>query len=329
MMDFSYHRPADLAAAGAAVAAGGTPLGGGTGLLDLARLGVARPRAVVDLSRLPGLDAIELTDTEARIGATVTMSRLAAHPAIRAALPAIGQALLASASPQIRNMATIGGNLLQRTRCAYFRDPSFDACNRRNPGSGCAAIGGVTRGHALLGTSAHCIATHPGDLAVALVACDAVLECWSPEGQRALPLHDLYRLPGATPDREFALAPADIITGLRIPLTPAARRARYVKLRDRASYEFAAASLAAGITLDADGRVADLRVALGGVATIPWRARAVEAALIGERPTPAAIAAAAALAVREAEPQPDNRHKLALVPALIERTLEELLGDAA
>ncbi|WP_159994455.1 xanthine dehydrogenase family protein subunit M [Roseomonas sp. 18066] len=329
MMDFSYMRPASLEAAGAGLASGGTLLGGGTGLLDLARLGIAQPQAVIDLTRLPGLDRIEVTGTEARIGALIKMSRLAAHPAMRAALPAVGQSLLASASPQIRNMATIGGNLLQRTRCAYFRDASFGSCNRRNPGSGCAAIGGVTRGHALLGTSAHCIATHPGDLAVALVALDAVVETWSPDGPRALSIHDFFLAPGATPEKEFALASGDIVTGLRIPLAPAAQRARYVKLRDRASYEFAAASIAAGLSLTDDGRVADIRIALGGVATIPWRARAVEAALRGQRPTPAAIAAAAALAMREAEPQHDNRHKLALVPALIERTLTEMIGDAA
>ncbi|ONG46372.1 FAD-binding molybdopterin dehydrogenase [Pseudoroseomonas deserti] len=329
MMDFSYARPADLAAAGAALAAGGMALGGGTGLLDLAKLGVARPVAVVDLTRLPGLDAIQVSETEARIGALVKMSRLAAHPAMRAALPAVGQALLASASPQIRNMATIGGNLLQRTRCAYFRDAAVGSCNRRNPGSGCAAVGGVTRGHALLGVSPHCIATHPGDLAVALVAFDAVVETWSPNGQRLLSVHDFFLLPGATPGQEFALAPGEIVTGLRIPLAPVARQARYVKLRDRASYEFAAASLAAGMSLGVDGRIADLRLALGGVATIPWRARSVEAALIGEHPTPAAIAAAAALAMREAEPQPDNRHKLALVPALIERTLTDMVGEPA
>lgn len=328
MRDFAYHRAATLEEARQHAAAPGTTLlAGGTSLLDLAKCRVAQPERVADITRLPGLEEIRAEEGGLHLGALVRMARAARHPALRAACPAAAEALALSASAQIRNMATLGGNLLQKTRCAYYRDPAnFAACNRRSPGSGCAALDGATHNHALLGGSAACIATYPGDFAVALAAFDAVVET----GTRWMPVADFFLLPGDTPQREFALEPGEVITALCIPDSAAARRSTYLKLRDRASYEFASVSVAAGLALGADGRIAALRLALGGVATIPWRLRAVEAALIGEIPTPALLREASALAMRGAAPRADNRHKLALAPRLVHRAIEQLLqGEAA
>ncbi|HWL80397.1 MAG TPA: xanthine dehydrogenase family protein subunit M [Roseomonas sp.] len=328
MKAFSYQRAASLAAARQqAATTGAAILAGGTTLLDLAKCQVARPEQVIDITRLPGLDEITLDAQGLRIGALARMARVAEDSGVRAAFPAVAQALSLSASAQIRNMATIGGNLLQRTRCAYFRDPaSFPACNRRAPGSGCTAMNGVTANHALLGTSESCIATYPGDLAVALVALDATIHL----GERQVAAPEFFLPPGDTPEREFAIAPDEIITAVTLPTSRAARRSVYLKLRDRASYEFATVSVAAALELDAECRIAVLRVALGGVATIPWRARAVEAALTGREPTPEALREASLLAMQGATPRPDNRHKLELAPRMVVRAIETLLwGEPA
>ena len=327
MRDFSYHRassPDDARQAGAAT--GAMLLAGGTTLLDLAKCGVAAPERVIDITHLKGLDAIRLDAEGALIGALAKMSHVADDPAIRANFPAIAEALAQSASAQIRNMASMGGNLMQRTRCAYFRDPAaFPACNKRSPGSGCSAIGGVTRNHAVLGTSDSCIATYPGDLAVALTAFDAVIHL----GERRVPVEDFFLLPAATPDREHAIAPGEMITAIAIPASPAAQRSTYLKVRDRQSYEFAAASAAVGIAFEADGRtVQDIRVALGGVATKPWRARSVEAALRGKPLAGEAVVRASRLAVEGAVDRGANRFKIDLAPRVVARAILSL-GEKA
>ncbi|MEO5759335.1 MAG: xanthine dehydrogenase family protein subunit M, partial [Mesorhizobium sp.] len=281
MRDFSYLRAqsADEARRAAALP-GAMLLAGGTTLIDLAKCGVAEPDSLVDITHLLGMDSIEAGAHGATIGALAKMSHVAEDAGIREHFPAVSEALWQAASAQLRNMATIGGNLMQRTRCGYFRDPAnFPACNKRTPGSGCSAIGGVNRGHAVLGTSGACIAMYPGDLATALVAFDAVVHL----GDRQLTVDDFFLPPGDTPEREHPIAPGEMITAISIPASPAARRSTYLKVRDRQSYEFAAASAAVGIEFEADGRtIRDLRVALGGVATKPWRARAVEDALKGK-----------------------------------------------
>lgn len=327
MRDFSYSRADSLDAAGAAAALPEAAiLAGGTTLLDLAKCGVARPAQVIDITRLSGLDTIAVTAEGAQIGALARMAQVAADPGIRAGFPAVAAALALSASAQIRNMATIGGNLLQRSRCPYFRDPaSFVACNRRTPGSGCAAIGGVTRNHAVLGTSEACIATHPGDLAVALVAFDAMIHL----GDRQVAAAEFFLSPDETPAREFAIAPGEIITAVTIPASAAAARSTYLKVRDRASYEFAAASAAVGLELEADGRtIRRLRVALGGIATIPWRARAVEQALEGEALTEDAVRRASLLAVEGAVPRGANAFKIDLAPRVAARAILSLGASA-
>jgi xanthine dehydrogenase YagS FAD-binding subunit len=320
MRDFSYHRAHSLAdAVYAAKAPEAVLLAGGTSLLDLAKCGVVEPGEIIDISHITGLDAITVDERGASIGALARMARVAGHAGIRARFPAISEALLLAASAQIRNMATIGGNLLQRTRCAYFRDPeTFPACNKRSPGSGCAAIGGVNRNHAVLGISDACIATYPGDLAVALVAFDAIIHI----GQRQVAVDDFFLAPGATPEREHVLEKGEIVTAVTIPALPAARRSTYLKVRDRQSYEFAVASAAVGIAFEADGRtIRDLRVALGGVATRPWRARAVEAALKGKVLEPETVTRASLLAMEGAVDSGANRYKIELAPRVVARAI--------
>jgi xanthine dehydrogenase YagS FAD-binding subunit len=320
MRDFSYHRARSLDdAARAAKAPEAVLLAGGTSLLDLAKCGVVEPGEIIDISHLTGLDAITVDERGASIGALARMARVAGHAGIRAQFPAISEAVLLAASAQIRNMATIGGNLLQRTRCAYFRDPeTFPACNKRSPGSGCAAIGGVNRNHAVLGISDACIATYPGDLAVALVAFDAIIHL----GQRRVAVDDFFLAPGATPEREHMLEKGEIITAVTIPALPASRRSTYLKVRDRQSYEFAVASAAVGIAFEADGRtIRDLRVALGGVATRPWRARAVEAALKGKVLEPQTVTRASLLAMEGAVDNGANKYKIELAPRVVARAI--------
>jgi xanthine dehydrogenase YagS FAD-binding subunit len=320
MKEFSYLRAGSIDEARKAAASSATMLlAGGTTLLDLAKCGVAEPETVVDISHLAGFDAITLTDQGVTIGALAKMSRVADDANIKAQFPAVSEALSLAASAQIRNMATIGGNLMQRTRCPYFRDPAtFPACNKRAPGSGCSAIGGVTRNHAVLGTSEACFATNPGDLAVALVAFDAVVHL----GSRQVAIDDFFILPGTTPEREHAIEPGEMITAITIPASAAARRSTYLKVRDRQSYEFAAASAAVGLELEADGRtIRDIRVALGGVATKPWRARAVEEALKGQVLDAAAVKRASLLSVEGAVDHGANHYKIALAPRVVERAI--------
>ncbi|AJD46416.1 xanthine dehydrogenase family protein subunit M [Rhizobium sp. SEMIA 4085] len=325
MKEFSYLRASSAdQAREAAARQGAMVIAGGTTLLDLAKCGIAAPETVVDITFLSGLDAISSNETGVTIGALAKMSEVAEHRVIREAFPAISQSLSLAASAQLRNMATIGGNLLQRTRCPYFRDPAvFKACNKREPGSGCSAIGGMTRNHAVLGTSEHCIAVNPGDLAVALVAFDAVIHL----GARQIAVDDFFLTPGNTPHLEHKIERGELITAIFIPASQAARRSIYLKVRDRQSYEFAAASAAVGLELEEDGKtIRDLRVALGGVATKPWRARAVERALVGKTVEPAAIAKASVLAIEGAIDHGANRYKIDLAPRVVARAIERLGG---
>ncbi|WJH41025.1 xanthine dehydrogenase family protein subunit M [Aliirhizobium terrae] len=327
MRDFSYTRASSAEEARkASLQAGAMILAGGTTLLDLAKCGVTEPDQLIDISHIRGLDGIAVDERAATIGALARMSAVADHPEILSAFPAVSQSLSLAASQQLRNMATIGGNLLQRTRCPYFRDPStFPACNKREPGSGCSAIGGVTRNHAVLGTSEHCIATYPGDLAVALVAFDAEVDL----GTRRVSVENFFLEPGDTPDKETVMAPGEMIMGISIPASAAARRSTYLKVRDRQSYEFAAASAAVGLEFEADGKtVRDVRVALGGVATRPWRARAVEQALVGQVLTEEAITSAVALAMEGAVAHGANRYKIELAPRVVARALQTVGGLA-
>jgi xanthine dehydrogenase YagS FAD-binding subunit len=310
-----------------AVTAGarGAYIAGGTNLVDCMRLEVVRPAAVVDITRLPFTAIEETAGGGVRIGALARNEEVARHPLIVQRYPVLAEAIRSGASPQPRNQATTGGNLLQRTRCPYFRDPQVAACNKRQPGSGCAALGGHNRSHAVLGTSASCIATHPSDQAVALAALDAIVHTRSPGGGRAIPIGELYTLPGERPDIETALRPGELIATVELPALPFARRSRYVKVRDRAASALTLASAAVALDLDdSDGdRVRDARVALGGVATVPWRSTAAERALIGRRAGPETFAAAAEAALAGAVAQPSNRFKLGLARRTLVRALEE------
>lgn len=323
MIPFDYVRPTTIADA---VAAAATPdaayLAAGTNLLDLMKGGVSRPARLVDISRLPGLDRIEaLADGGWRIGALVRNADLAHDAAFARAFPSVAEALLSGASAQLRNAATVGGNLLQRTRCGYFYDTA-SACNRRTPGAGCDARNGDNRLHAVLGWSEHCIATHPSDFCVPLVALDAVVEIEGPAGKRELPLETLHRLPGETPAREHELAPGELIVAVRLPAAARAfaTHTRYLKLRERTSYAFAVVSAAAALTLEG-GTIASARLALGGVAAKPWRARNAEAMLTGAAPGPAAFRRAAAAALADAAPSGDNRFKIELAHRIVVRAL--------
>lgn len=269
-------------------------LAGGTTLIDLMKLDVLRPQRLVDINpfALAGYGEIEVTERGLKLGALVRMAEAADHPAIRRDYPVIAEALTLGASQQLRNMASLGGNVLQRTRCSYFRDTSWAACNKRRPGSGCAAMEGVNRMHAVLGTSEHCIATYPGDFPQALIALEATVELVGPEGARAVPFAGFHRLPADRPDQETILRPGELITGFTVPAGPWTRRSLYLKVRDRQSYEFAVASAAVALDLR-DGVVREARIALGGVATVPWRSGEAEAAL-KEKPVNEETAAAAA-----------------------------------
>ncbi|MFG2059713.1 FAD binding domain-containing protein [Micromonospora sp. NPDC048930] len=327
MRAFRYHRPADVAEAVALL--DGDPeaayLGGGTNLVDLMKLGVQRPDLLVDVTALP-LDTVEaLPGGGLRIGATVRNSDLAAHPVVRRDHPLLSRALLAGASGQLRNMATTGGNLMQRTRCVYFQDTG-KACNKREPGTGCAARHGQNRDLAILGWSEFCVATHPSDLAVALVALDAVLEVHEPGGAaREVPLTELHRTPGEHPERETTLPRGALITAVRVPPLSFARRCTYLKARDRATFAFAVGSVAAALDLDGE-TVRDIRLAYGAVAHRPWRAYRAEEALRG-RPFTADLAARAADAeLAAARPLPHNGFKVPLIRNLTVRALTGLAG---
>ncbi|MGW4891502.1 FAD binding domain-containing protein [Kitasatospora sp. NPDC004240] len=329
MRPLGYTRPGDLATAVALLEARprARALAGGSNLVDLMKLGVERPALLVDLTRLP-LDRIERTaDGGLRIGATVRNSDLAADPLVRAGHPVVAEAVLAGASGQLRNVATTAGNLLQRTRCLYFQDVT-KPCNKRRPGSGCPAREGVHRDLAVLGTSEHCVASHPSDLAVALVALDAVLHLTGPGGERTLPLEGFHRLPGDTPERETELAPAELITAVELPPPLPGVRATYRKVRDRASFAFATASVAALLAVE-DGRVAAVRLALGGLAPRPWRARTAEAALLGGPADEEAYGRAMDAELASARPLRDNAFKVPLARRLAVRVLASLTAEGA
>jgi xanthine dehydrogenase YagS FAD-binding subunit len=321
---FEYVRPATVADAVIAAAEPGSAyLAGGTNLLDLMKVGVARPERLVDVTRLPGLDRIErLPDGGVRIGALVRNSDLAHDQDFARAYPAVAEALLSGASAQLRNAATVGGNLLQRTRCGYFHDTA-SACNKRQPGSGCDALHGENRLHAVLGWSESCIATHPSDFCVPLVALDAVVEIEGRAGRREVALAELHRLPGDTPEKDTVLEPGELVVAIRLPAEAAAfsGHARYMKLRERTSYAFAVVSAAAALDLKGE-RIGQARIALGGVAAKPWRARAVEEMLAGAKPDEAAFRHAAEAALADARPSGDNAFKIELAKRIVVRALE-------
>ncbi len=302
-------------------------LGGGTNLVDLMREDIEQPDVVVDITRLPLTGIEELPGGGLRIGALVRNSRLAADALVRTRYPVLAQAILNGASAQLRNMATVGGNLLQRTRCLYFYDGAA-ACNKRTPGSGCAAIGGFARNAGVLGVSDHCIATHPSDMAVALAALDAEVEVESTRGVRRLPLSELHLLPGSTPQVETALAADELITAVELPALPVAAHSRYRKVRDRASYAFALVSVAAALETE-DGVVTDVRLALGGVSAKPWRAREAERILLGAPATEESFRRAAAAELAPAEGRGDNTFKIELAQRTIVATLRRLLTDGS
>jgi xanthine dehydrogenase YagS FAD-binding subunit len=323
MNRFEYTRPATLAEAVAAGAVSGAAyLAAGTNLIDLMKGGVMRPGQLVDISRLPGLDRIErLSDGGVRIGALVRNADLAYDTDFARRFPAVAEALLSGASAQLRNAATTGGNLLQRTRCAYFYDTA-SACNKRDPGAGCDAVGGENRLHAILGWSEHCIATHASDFCVPLTAFDAVVEIEGASGRRDIPLENFHLLPGSTPQRETMLEPGELVTAIRLPAEAGrfAANARYLKIRERTSYAFAVVSAAAALRLE-NGLIAEARIALGGIAAKPWRARAAEAVLAGARPDPAAFRVAAEAALADAKPSGDNAFKIELARRIVVRAL--------
>ena len=328
MREFGYQRVFDVPGA---VALGADPearyLGGGTNLVDLMKASVERPGILIDVRGLP-LDRIESTESGGlRIGATVTNSDLAVHPEVRRRYPALAQAVLAGASGQLRNMATVGGNLLQRTRCGYFTDPS-QPCNKRTPGSGCAAVNGEHRNHAILGASEHCVAVHPSDMGVALTAFDAVVTYETADGPGELPIAEFYLPVGDTPHLETALPPGALITGIGLPSVPVATASRYRKVRERASYAFAIGSVAAAIDVR-DGVIREVRLAFGAVASRPWRARVAEQALTGAPATAEVFAAAADAELAAAKALPHNGYKVTLIRNLVVAVLTELTEEAA
>jgi xanthine dehydrogenase YagS FAD-binding subunit len=324
MYPFTFSRATDERSALAAASAGARYIAGGTTLVDLMRETVERPAAVVDINALP-YRSIDLQTSTLRIGSLVRMSDLAAHPDVRREFPVIVQALELSASAQLRNMASIGGNLMQRPRCLYFRDVSAN-CNRRNPGTGCAAVDGINRGHAILGTSEQCVATHPSDLAVALVALDAVVIARGTDGERQIPIAQFFYRPGTTPDREHDLRPGELIVAVEVPTGPEMRRSGYLKVRDRESFEFALTSAAVALHVDG-GVIRTARVAVGGVGTVPWRLPAVEQALQGRTPGPELWSAAAARAADGAKPLQENGFKVELLKRTVERQLQKVAGQ--
>ena len=324
MTPFSYSRAGDVTEAlrlGAPASA--AYLGGGTNLVDLMRETIERPETLVDVTGLSG-SIDEIDGAGVLIGAGARNTALAEHRAVRTRYPVLARAILAGASPQIRNMATVGGNLLQRTRCTYFYDTDGSRCNKRVPGTGCDAVGGFNRIHAILGASPACVATHPSDMCVALAALDATIHLQGAKGARTLPFTAFHRLPGDHPEVDTVLEPGELITAIELPALPIAANSTYRKVRDRASYAFALVSVAAALEVE-DGRVKDVRIALGGVAHKPWRALKAEAALRGGPATEQAFRAAAQAELADAAPLSDNGFKIELVT----RTIAAVLGDLA
>jgi xanthine dehydrogenase YagS FAD-binding subunit len=333
MRAFSYQRAADPSAAMATLAASAAdsgafteataqPLAGGTTLIDLMKLDVMRPATLVDINPLAngGWSEISLEGGNLRLGALARMSDVAAHPEVQHYYPVVADSLKLAASPQLRNMATLGGNVLQRTRCSYFRDVSYANCNKRNPGSGCAALQGFNRTHAVLGTSENCIATYPGDFAQALMVLDATVEITGKSGVRTMPFAQLHRPPGSSPQIETTLVPGELISGFKI--SGRWQRSVYLKARDRQSYEFALSSAAVALDLQ-DGLVRDVRIALGGVATVPWRAREAEALLKGQKFDEALAGRVAEAAFAGAKPVKHNAFKVALGQRVVARALRQ------
>jgi xanthine dehydrogenase YagS FAD-binding subunit len=302
-------------------------LAGGTNLIDLMKDGVEHPSRLIDINRLP-LKSIEpLPGGGLRLGALARNSDTANHQLVRQNYPLLSQAILSGASPQLRNMATNGGNLLQRTRCYYFMDVGFAQCNKRNPGSGCGAIGGVNRIHAILGASDQCIATHPSDMCVALAALEAQIRVRGPKGERTIPIAEFHRLPGSTPNLDTNLHPDELVLSIDLPNSPYAPHSHYLKLRDRASYEFALVSVAAALELDGEN-IHTARIALGGVAHKPWRSQDAEKSLSGKRPSRENFRAAAEIALKDAKPQRDNAFKAEMAKRAIVRALSVAAGIA-
>jgi xanthine dehydrogenase YagS FAD-binding subunit len=327
MQTFRYSQARTIeGAVQAGAAAGGTFIAGGTTLVDLMKLNVLEPQAVVDINALP-LDRVEsLPGGGLRVGAMVRNSDLANHATVRQQYVVLSEALLSGASPQLRNMATTGGNLLQKTRCYYFRDTNY-ACNKRKPGSGCAAQDGFNRIHAVLGGSEHCVATHPSDMAVAMMALEATVHTQGPKGERAIALDEFYLVPGNTPDRENVLQPGELITHVTLPALAAGTRSVYLKLRDRQQYEFALASSAVVVNVSA-GHISRARIAFGGVGTKPWRSHEAEKALEGQPASPEVFHRAADAAMAGAKPLQYNAFKIELAKRALIRTLTETTQSA-
>lgn len=330
MNAFAYSRATDAAQAVATL--GERPhskfLGGGTNLVDLMKMGVETPERLVDVNRLPLAKIEELPAGKGvRLGALARNSDTADHPLIRERYPVLSEAILAGASPQLRNRATTGGNLLQRTRCPYFYDPEFPSCNKRMPGSGCGALNGFNRSHAILGQSESCIATHPSDMCVALAALEAVVRVQGPKGQREIPFADFHRLPGDHPEQDTNLGPDELIIAVDLPATPWAARSHYLKIRDRASYAFALVSVAVALQLEA-GRIVTARIALGGVAHKPWRALEAEGELAGQATGSDVFQRAAKAALAEAKGYEHNQFKIELARRCIARALTTVSSKA-
>jgi xanthine dehydrogenase YagS FAD-binding subunit len=323
VIPFSYARPATPPEAVGDIAshAGARFIAGGTNILDLMKEHVARPPRLIDITRLPLREISELPDGGLRIGALVSNANVAYDERVAERYPLLASAILAGATPQLRNMASTGGNLLQRTRCYYFYDTGTP-CNKREPGSGCSAIEGVNRIHAILGTSPSCIATHPSDMCVALAALDATVQVTGPSGERAIPFSAFHRLPGDTPERDTNLAPDELITAVDLPPASFTRNYTYLKLRDRSSFAFALVSVAVALEIE-DGTIGDARLALGGVAHKPWRDRAVEAFLRGKAASPGLFQEAAEMLLRDARGYPGNAFKIKLARAAIPRALSQ------
>ncbi|MFL6589464.1 MAG: FAD binding domain-containing protein [Chthoniobacterales bacterium] len=324
MNPFVYSRANDAAAAVTGIAAKPHTkfLGGGTNLIDLMKMGVETPEQLIDINRLPMAQIEELPDGKGvRIGALARNSDVAEHALINERYPVLSQALLAGASPQLRNMATVGGNLMQRTRCYYFYDPAFPKCNKRSPGSGCGALTGYNRIHAILGQSEQCIATNPSDMSVALAALDAVVRVQGPKGEREIPIADFHRLPGTTPNVDTNLRDDELIIAVDLPAAPFVTRSHYLKVRDRASYAFAIVSVAAAVELDPAKKITAVRIALGGVAHKPWRAQKAEQALLGKNADENAFRAAAEAELAAAKGYAHNEFKIELAKRTIVRAL--------
>lgn len=331
MNPFTYSRVTDAQQAidGLAAKPQAKFLGGGTNLIDLMKMGVETPSQLIDINRLPLASVEELPGGQGvRIGALARNSDVAEHPLIQQRYPVLAQAFLAGASPQLRNMATVGGNLLQRTRCYYFYDPAFPACNKRNPGSGCGALEGYNRIHAILGQSEQCIATNPSDMNVALAALDAVVRVQGPKGERQIPIADFHRLPGSTPNIDTNLQADELIIAVDLPAIPFATRSHYLKVRDRASYAFAIVSVAAALEIDPGKKITAARIALGGVAHKPWRGQKAEKELIGKNADERTFRAAAEAELAAAKGYKHNSFKIELAKRSIVRALSTVAALA-